>query len=860
MDAWGKASREDPSERHHLVHHCADVASVFLTLCSLPAYRHALDHAAGLKLSDVALQRLGAIVFLHDIGKLNTGFQSRIWPEDQPRPRPAGHTREGMALLDPLFPYPALQHALQLPSVFGWAAEETVRAFLRASISHHGTPAEEADGTARAKERWSTYGTYNPAAAAQQMGEMLRHWFLQAFQEEKALPETQRFIHFFAGLVSLADWIGSHRDFFPYESTFDPDYFQRSQAQAAEVLRAFQLDTREQREAPNETITFQDLTGYANWNEHQEAINEVSPDEQLLILEAETGSGKTEAALLRFLRLWEAGKVDALYFAVPTRAAALQLHGRIHKAAKRMFGALAPETVLAVPGYLVAGETRGQKLPGYEVLWDDSRTAHPAILARRWAAENSKRYLAAQIAVGTVDQAMLAGLPVKHAHLRAASLARSLLVIDEVHASDRYMAEVQNGLLDMHLGQGGHALLMSATLGERARAKWLGTPPRSLSEAIDLPYPAIWSSSGIPITTMAASETAEAKSVTMELERSGNLESVLDHACELAGRGAKVLILRNTVNLAVETLQALEVRQHARPFLLSLAGQAAPHHSRYAPDDRRLLDAAVETHLGKKRGEDGCIVVGTQTLEQSLDIDADFLVTDLCPADVLLQRLGRLHRHKRRERPLSQPSCVLLTPDEGLESCLDGKTPRMINGLGGFLRNGALSGIYLDLLTVEATRQLALDHPVWEIPAMNRFLVESATHLEAHEKLKATLPQSWTQYDHDVLAGDIAKAQQANLIRLDPQCDYLDLRFPDGEERIRTRLGGEGLTISFPERPQGPFEQDVQQLTLPEHWSNGLDPMSMPEIIEENEIGFTFSLGAKSFSYGRFGIKLNKIN
>src|SRR5690606_432933 len=100
--------------------------------------------------------------------------------------------------------------------------------------------------------------------------------------------------------------------------------------------------------------------------------------------------------------------------------------------------------------YFLAGTSTGRPLPGYQVLWDDDKQNTPERIARRWAAENSKRYLAAEIAVGTVDQAMLASLPVKHAHLRGGCLSRSLLVIDEVHASDRYMTEVQLGLLDAH--------------------------------------------------------------------------------------------------------------------------------------------------------------------------------------------------------------------------------------------------------------------------------------------------------------------------------------------------------------------------------------------------------------------------
>ena len=126
-----------------------------------------------------------------------------------------------------------------------------------------------------------------------------------------------------------------------------------------------------------------------------------------------------------------------------------------------------------------------------------------------WAAESPKRYLAAQIAVGTVDQAMLGALQVKHAHLRASCLARNLLVVDEVHASDTYMTEIIRALLDAHTGSGGYALLMSATLGSEARQRWLSPVHReadreklSLEEAIQKPYPAVSvrGASGVVVT------------------------------------------------------------------------------------------------------------------------------------------------------------------------------------------------------------------------------------------------------------------------------------------------------------------------------------------------------------------------
>lgn len=96
-------------------------------------------------------------------------------------------------------------------------------------------------------------------------------------------------------------------------------------------------------------------------------------------------------------------------------------------------------------------------------------------------------------------------------------------------------------------------------------------------------------------------------------------------------------MIRNTVGRAQETFEAACQLDHN--LVMQVKGGPALHHSRFAAEDRSLLDQAVEDMLGKETiMNQGCVVIGTQTLEQSLDIDADFLVTDLCPMDVLLSR------------------------------------------------------------------------------------------------------------------------------------------------------------------------------------------------------------------------------
>src|SRR5690606_37045225 len=135
-----------------------------------------------------------------------------------------------------------------------------------------------------------------------------------------------------------------------------PGYWDKARVKAREAVKYVGLDTERLRAALDGRADFSTLTGGYSPRPAQEVVGAVPLDEQLVILEAETGSGKTEAALWRFARLFQAGRVDSLYFALPTRAAAKQIHGRVHLAMQRLFGEAAPEPVLAVPGYFRAGE------------------------------------------------------------------------------------------------------------------------------------------------------------------------------------------------------------------------------------------------------------------------------------------------------------------------------------------------------------------------------------------------------------------------------------------------------------------------------------------------------------------------
>lgn len=835
--AWGKA--DGYSNFHALEAHCMDVAAVFAAVCELPVFADRLSRLAGGKLDPSEIRELTVLVYLHDLGKLSPGFQAKARPEMN-CPAHVNHSIAGYLLLSeaahsarhPLHPL------TQIMTRWRGGTEE----IMTAIFAHHGRPLGLPSGRVTLDGGGNHYNVITAVDAY--IGMLHR-----AFPNTAAtpLPDSPGFVHMIAGLTALADWIGSDRRFFDYVADPGADYPDIARRRAREALRTIGLDSGGVRPS----TSFASVAGDGCLPRAAQSLVGVSDprDSQLLLLEAETGSGKTEAALWRYALLHAAGLVSGLYFAVPTRSAARQLHRRVDAAMKRLFGHGAPEAVLAIPGQIVAGEAAGQRLPAFETRWDDAEGAQPA----RWAAEHATRFLAAAVAVGTVDQAMLSGLKVKHAPMRAAALSRSLLVIDEIHASDAFMSEILGDLLKGHLAAGGHAMLMSATLGSRARARVLEHAAPSLQEAINAPYPALWSI-GRPAPAVARSEGRH-KAVAMEQLSTMDPLVTAQHAIRLARQGARVLVIRNTVGMACATFDAI-LAEGAGNLLMQAAGGPALHHSRFAAEDRKLLDTAVEEVLGPKQEREtkGVIIIGTQTLEQSLDICADILISDLCPVDVLLQRIGRLHRHPLpRPAGFETPCCLVLCPEDGLDPLA---APAFFNGLGAWrAKDGTVQGIYIDLPCLALTQGLVETRPLWNIPAMNRELVERATHPEARAAEISRRGVRWADYEAGIIGKDLAQAGQASrwLLR---RSEPFPETFPDADEHVQTRLGAEGPLLELTPGTIGPFGREITRIAVPAHW--GVTAPDRPVTVEMAGDGLLLIIGDQPLLYGRLGLTSKK--
>ena len=226
---WAKSDRQDHRRIHLLEHHLADVGACFEELLAQPTIRQRLAHSGGLDtLDDATAARLALFAALHDIGKVNTGFQTQIWrdadlPAGQRRPGRAGHTLD----LTPLLNDKDEETGRRFFDALGWWLEateswddrdgETVSALFIAALSHHGLPLQMKDGRSRNPAIWRSFGGLDPEACVRRIGGLAQQWFPAAFAPNAPpLPSDSAFQHHFLGLCSLADWIGSNEAWFEY--------------------------------------------------------------------------------------------------------------------------------------------------------------------------------------------------------------------------------------------------------------------------------------------------------------------------------------------------------------------------------------------------------------------------------------------------------------------------------------------------------------------------------------------------------------------------------------------------------------------------------------------------------------------
>lgn len=436
-------------------------------------------------------------------------------------------------------------------------------------------------------------------------------------------PEQARLV---AGLTSVADWIGSGQHF------ENPDAPWQDKVELALDEAGFIPPSYHQ------GLSFEQVFDFAPRSAQSKLIEAVKQP-GVYVLEAPMGLGKTEAALYAAYQLLEQGLASGIYFALPTQLTSNKILERFNEFLKQV----------------LAEDCRHRSLLLHRSAWLlDTEMGEEGRPGGAWF-NQSKRGLLAPFAVGTIDQALMAAMNVKHGFVRAFGLAGKVVILDEVHAYDAYTGTLLDALVRLLRSLQCTVIILSATLNQFRRSQLLGVELGAQA------YPLITAATqGQPVQELPVPMETPPQRVAVQLQQ--DEAAAVAQALVRADAGQQVLWIENTVKDAQQRYLDLAARA------VELGVDCGLLHSRFSMVDRARIEAYWVDTFGKpgwgRRGERGRILVGTQVLEQSLDIDADFLVSRFAPTDMLLQRLGRLWRHAETPRaPGAQCEAWLLAPD-----------------------------------------------------------------------------------------------------------------------------------------------------------------------------------------------------
>ncbi|MBI4336998.1 MAG: CRISPR-associated helicase Cas3' [Chloroflexi bacterium] len=499
-----------------------------------------------------------------------------------------------------------------------------------------------------------------------------------------------------AGLVSVADWIGSDEKHFPYavqdrEPPLDIDlasYARKAAEQARKALHQLGWDLKA---APAERLSFGTLFPRCD-PPHPVQREAVSLAQQLdgpslVVIEAPTGEGKTEAAIYLADHAGTSLGERGCYFALPTQATSNQMFGRVRDFLARRYADGTVQLQLLHGHAALSAEFELLKKNADHLFEPNAVYGEGEnVVAAEWFTHR-KRGLLAPFGVGTVDQALLAVLQTRHVFVRLFGLAHKTVIFDEVHAYDTYMSALLERLLEWLGALGSSVVVLSATLPMARRDRLVNAYARGLGrKETTLPvatYPRLsWVSLKAQGATHVETSTQSTKEVRLgwvdgQLPESGGAFELGKRLGAALANGGCAAVICNTVGRAQQVYCAL------KRYFPGQADDGQPEldllHARYLFKDRQTRQKRSEVRFGKPDGEvtlsDGtktpvhrprrAVLVATQVIEQSLDLDFDLMVTDLAPADLVLQRAGRLHRHQRaRPSGLEEPCLWLCRPEE----------------------------------------------------------------------------------------------------------------------------------------------------------------------------------------------------
>ncbi|GET10237.1 CRISPR-associated helicase cas3 [Ligilactobacillus agilis] len=680
---WGKKKTDNGQQLWlPLVAHLIDTKNVINWLFNHWISDGQREIICGNLSEEKAQQLVNLLGYSHDLGKATPAFQIKeSYNQDKSLDKEVVEKliRNGFAGLDSL----VLANAKESPH--NRAGEALLEKFgLNKNVGaiiggHHGKPENKAPRNQLDEYKSNYWQTFNESEAQKHWQKVQKELVdyglrLIGFTDLKEVPKVnQQQAVLLTGLLIMADWIASSeylnddmsKPMFPtidINQSFDDLDMNARYRRAIKTWKAHE-DTWEP-----ERVT--DIPGHyqKRWGFYprpvQEKISEIigeATDPGIVIIEAPMGIGKTEIALTAAEQLAFYSGRTGLYMGLPTQATSNAMFTRI----KNWLESVGNEEGKKLSIKLMHGKAQFNKeytnLIKAENIASDGDSSESVII-NSWF--SGKKSVLDEFTIGTVDNLLLMGLKQKHLFLKHLGFSNKVVVIDEVHAYDAYMSSYLDRVLEWLGAYHVPVVILSATLPKDRRNKLLqayslGKFGTKKFEAAsnwqkNQAYPLMSMLDNKNLVQVSDFEKQEVKDIDI-FRMTDDEQAVINFAVSKIEDGGIAGIIVNTVKRA----QALvELVPDDIPTMLL--------HSAFLAPDRAALEDELQGKIGKRGSRpEKLIVIGTQVLEQSLDIDFDVMFTDIAPMDLILQRVGRLHRHNiERPKKLEVPQLYVMGATE----------------------------------------------------------------------------------------------------------------------------------------------------------------------------------------------------
>ncbi len=800
-DFWGKANEHG---HHLLVYHGIDTCAVAQEWINLhKSFINQLTDKANLSCDTLQ----GILLFfsaLHDVGKFSTTFQSlcpdllkKLQNRESKRNYRIRHDQLGWMLWDKVLRKHFISH-LEQHSFEKNRLGALLDIFARIAFGHHGLPPkDETTGfdisflTPDIEAAKHYVADLRSIFLPPESLEAIALWAKQSRDQRKpALTHLKTRSWQLAGMIVLSDWIASG-DLFSFCDKEEPleTYYQTVQ----KVVSGIFLEVGLFAATPPSVAGFSYIfPGYADSpTPLQRFCDEVelSAGPQLWILEDATGAGKTEAACTLVSRMIKAGLATGTFIALPTMATSNAMYERMANVYHKLFSCDSrPSLVLNHGARHLVNTFRQSCYSDIQSIPNRDSSEDSLPRCSMWLSDSTKKSLLADVGIGTLDQVLLGALPVRFQSLRALGMSVKVLVVDEVHAYDPYMLQVFESIVAHHASLGVPLILFSATLPHAILKRLCQAFYRGAGSEVGIPeiptnecFPLVTriDVGGICQSNIEPRTESIRKIPVVFLESNENVFKEIVAAHEM---GKCVCWIRNTIKDVVEGYEELK---NALP-------KESLHvfHSRFTLADRLETEQRVTQIYGKDSTgaqRSGQVLIASQVVEQSLDLDFDVLISDLAPVDLMIQRAGRLHRHIRniegdRVHKLSEATRQSLVFYVHAPPEPEIPTDRWMSDYFP-----AASYVYPDTAQLWRTKEVLKREGEIRLPERARYLVEAVYGDDPLE-----VPEVFHESEDEASGKEAASRDHATFNTIAFNKGYTrDNQHWDSDERVPTREGDE---------------------------------------------------------------------